>query len=53
MFAEGWNEQTSYWAAQKYDSNGNIDYTIDHGVSTEKNNLIGTLPRLYSSKFKI
>jgi len=30
LIVMGWNENNSYWAAQKYDSSGNIVYSIDN-----------------------
>ncbi|MEO7356168.1 MAG: T9SS type A sorting domain-containing protein [Ignavibacteria bacterium] len=30
LIVMGWNGNNSYWAAQKYDSAGNIVYTIDN-----------------------
>ncbi|MEO6695423.1 MAG: T9SS type A sorting domain-containing protein [Ignavibacteria bacterium] len=38
MIVMGWNESSSYWAAQKYDADGNIEYTIDNGFPSESPN---------------
>ncbi len=39
----GWDENSAYWAAQKFDSNGNVSYTIDDtkdikNISSENSN---------------
>jgi len=31
-----WNNQNAYWAARKYDSDGNVIYTIDNLRNTEE-----------------
>jgi hypothetical protein len=35
MIVMGWNETTAYWAAVKYDANGNVEYTINNEGGTD------------------